>query len=219
MTPTDIERMNVLLAGSHGQVGRHATRLLAASDHDVRGMVRAESQTSDVEDLGAEPVVADLTEDVSHAVEGVDAVIFAAGSGGEDVWGVDRDGAIDLVDAAEAEYADRFVMLSSINADQPENSPEALREYLRAKAEADEHLRASDLTHTIVRPGPLTNEDGTGRIRTGGDLDRADVEIPREDVARTLVAALGTESTYGETFELAAGDQSIGEALQNPLSE
>ncbi|MFC6727168.1 SDR family oxidoreductase [Natronoarchaeum mannanilyticum] len=211
--------MNVLLAGSHGQVGRHATRILAASDHDVRGMVRDESQTPEIEDLGAEPVVADLTEDVSHAVEGVDAVIFAAGSGGEDVWGVDRDGAIVLVDAAEAADADRFVMLSSINADQPANSPEALREYLRAKAEADEYLRESDLTYTIVRPGPLTNEGGTGRIRTGAGLDRADVEIPREDVARTLVAALGTESTYGETFELAAGDQSIEAALGSPLSE
>ncbi|AGB14713.1 NmrA-like family protein [Halovivax ruber XH-70] len=209
--------MNVLIAGSHGQVGRHATRILAESDHGARGMVRAESQSPDITDLGAEPVVADLTGDVSHAVEGIDAIIFAAGSGGEDVWGVDRDGAITLIEAAEAEGIERFVMLSSINADRPENSPEALREYLRAKAEADEDLRESDLTHTIVRPGPLTNEDGTGRIRTGTDLERDDVEIPREDVARTLVAALGAESTYGETFELAAGDESIEEALQAPL--
>jgi len=211
--------MNVLVAGSHGQVGRHVTRILAESDHGVRGMVRAESQASDIEDLGAEPVVADLTGDVSHAVEGIDAIVFAAGSGGEDVWGVDRDGAINLVDEAEAEGIERFVMLSSINADRPENGPEELREYLRAKAEADEYLRESDLTYTIVRPGPLTNDDGTGRIRTGADLDGDDVEIPREDVSRTLVAALGAESTYGETFELAAGDQPIEEALQEPLDD
>lgn len=209
--------MNVLVAGSHGQVGRYATRVLAESDHEVRGMIRAESQTAYIRDLGAEPVVADLTGDVSHAVEGIDAIIFAAGSGGEDVWGVDRDGAINLVDAAEAEGIERFVMLSSINADQPENSPEALREYLRAKAEADEHLRESDLTYTVVRPGPLTDESGTGRIRTGADLDRDDVEISREDVARTLVAALEAERTYGETFELAAGDDPIEEALQEPF--
>ncbi len=209
--------MNVLVAGSHGQVGQHATRILAESEREVRGMVRAESQTSDVEELGAEPVVADLTEDVSHAVEGVDEIIFAAGSGGEDVWGVDRDGAINIVDEAESQGVDRFVMLSSINADRPENSPEALREYLRAKAEADDHLRESDLTYTIVRPGPLTNEDGTGRIKTGSDLDRGEIEIPREDVARTLVAAVGAEGTYGETFELAAGDEAIEEALRAPL--
>ncbi|WP_050033200.1 SDR family oxidoreductase [Halorubrum halophilum] len=209
--------MNVLVAGSHGQVGRHATRVLAESDHGVRGMVRAESQAPDIEDVGAEPVVADLTGDLSHAVEGIDAIVFAAGSGGEDVWGVDRDGAINLVDEAEAEGVERFVMLSSIGADRPDDGPKALREYLRAKAEADEYLRESDLTYTIVRPGPLTNEGGTGRIRTGADIDAEDAEIPREDVARTLVAALEAESTYGETFELAAGDEPIEEALREPL--
>ncbi|SEW00640.1 SDR family oxidoreductase [Halobacterium jilantaiense] len=209
--------MNVLVAGSHGQVGQHVTRILAESDHGSRGMVRVESQAADIEELGGEPVVADLTEDVSHAVEGVDAIVFAAGSGGEDVWGVDRDGATALVDAAEAHGVERFVMLSSINADQPENSPAELREYLRAKGEADEYLRESDLTYTIVRPGPLTNEGGTGRIRTGRSLDRSDVEIPREDVARTLVAALGAASTYGETFELAAGDEPVEDALREPL--
>lgn len=209
--------MNVLVAGSHGQVGQQVTHILAKSDHGVRGIVRAESQASDIEDLGAEPVVADLTGDVSHAVEGIDAIIFAAGSGGEDVWGVDRDGAINLVDEAESEGIHRFVMLSSINADRPENGPEELREYLQAKAEADEYLRKSDLTYTIVRPGPLTDEDGTGRIRTGANLDGDDVDIPREDVSRTLVAALEAESTFGKTFELAAGDKPIEEALQEPL--
>lgn len=209
--------MNVLVAGSHGRVGRHVTRFLAESDHGVRGMVRVESQASDIRESGAEPVVADLTADVSHAVKGVDAIVFAAGSGGEDVWGVDRDGAVSLVDEAASAGVERFVMLSSINADRPEDSPEALREYLRAKGEADEYLRQSDLTYTVVRPGPLTNEGGTGRIRTGVDLDRDAIEIPREDVARTLVATLEAESTYGETFELAAGEQSIEEALETPL--
>jgi uncharacterized protein YbjT (DUF2867 family) len=180
-------------------------------------MVRVESQAPDIRDLGAEPVVADLTGDVSHAVEEIDAIIFAAGSGGEDVWGVDRDGAINLIDEAVSAGVERFVMLSSINADHPENSPEALREYLRAKGEADEYLQQSNLTYTIVRPGPLTNEGGTERIKTGTDLDRDAIEIPREDVARTLIATLGAESTYDETFELAAGEVSIGEALETPL--
>jgi len=211
--------MEVLVAGSHGQVGQYVTERLAESDHRVRGMVRDEAQQSDIADLGAEPVLADLTEDVSHAVEGCDAVIFAAGSGGDDVWGVDRDGAVNLVEAAEDEGADRFVMLSSINADSPEESPEALREYLEAKGEADERLRESDLTYTVVRPGALTDDEGTGRIRTGADLDREGDEIPREDVAETLVAALPMESTYGRTFEVLSGDESIETALADPLNE
>jgi uncharacterized protein YbjT (DUF2867 family) len=213
-----LRTMRVLVAGSHGQVGQHITELLSQSDHDVRGMVRDEAQVSDIETLGAEAVVADLTADVAHAVQGCDAVVFAAGSGGDDVWGVDRDGAINLIETAEAHDIYRFVMLSSINADTPEESPEALRDYLNAKAEADEHLRNRDLTYTIVRPGPLTNDAGTGRIKTGADLDR-DGEIPRVDVARTLVTSLSMESTHGLTFEVLAGNEPIEDALEHPMND
>ena len=204
--------MRVLVAGSHGQVGQHVAELLGESDHEVRGMVRNDEQVADVEALGAEAIVADLTADVTHAVQGCDAVVFAAGSSGEDVWGVDRDGAINLMGAAEADDAERFVMLSAMNADAPEDSPEEIREYLEAKAEADDHLRESPLDHTIVRPGALTNEAGTGEVRAGADLERTG-EIPREDVARTLVAALPMEHTHGRTFELLSGDESIESAL------
>ena len=184
-------------------------------------MVRDGGQATEVEALGAETVVADLTEpdEVRGAVEGCDAAVFAAGSGGEDVWGVDRDGAVSLVDACEAAGVDRFVMLSAINADAPEESPEALREYLEAKAEADDYLRASDLTYTVVRPGELTNEEGTGRIRTAERLDREDGDVPRADVARTLVVSLDEAATHGTTFELLSGDTSIAEALADPLGE
>lgn len=210
--------MNVLIAGAHGQVGQHITTLLGQSAHEARGMVRDEAQVSDIEALGVEAVIADLKQDVTHVVRGCDAVIFAAGSGGEDVEGVDRDGAIRLIEAAEEQNAERFVMLSSINADNPDDSPDALLDYLHAKAEADERLRSSSLTYTIVRPGPLTNEPGTGQIKTGDDLDR-DGGISRADVARTLVAALEKESTYGETFEILAGDEPIEDALEDIDSE
>ncbi|GAB7019523.1 SDR family oxidoreductase [Halostagnicola bangensis] len=180
-------------------------------------MIRSEDQVEAIEDLGAEPVVADLTEEVSHAVEGCDAVVFAAGSGGDAVWDVDRDGAITLMEAAEDQGVERFVMLSSISADTPEEAPEALRDYLNAKAEADERLRESDLTYTIVRPGELTNENGTGRIRTSAELERTDGDVPREDVAQTLVAALTAERTEGRTFEVLSGDDTIEAALEDPL--
>lgn len=208
----------VLVAGSHGQVGRKLTRLLADDEaYTVRGMVREESQAPHIEDLGATPVVADLTETVDHAVRGCDAIVFAAGSGGEDVWGVDRDGAIELMDVAESEGIGRFVMLSSINADAPERGPDAIREYLLAKGEADEYLRGTELTYTIVRPGALTDDPGTGRIETGGDLG-ATGTISRTDVARTLVATLPRESTFDCSFDLLAGDEPIAEALADPIS-
>lgn len=205
---------SVLIAGAHGQVGQHVTELLGASDRTARAMVRDESQTDEMAELGGEPVVADLTGDVDHAVEGCDAIVFAAGSGGEDVYGVDRDGAIGLIDAASAAGVDRFVMLSSMGADDPESGPEALRDYLIAKAEADEYLRNSGLDYTIVRPGELTNEPGTGEIRAGEGLDPGDGAIPREDVARTLVAAIDFEPVFGETFEILSGEESIEAALE-----
>lgn len=211
--------MNVLVAGSHGQVGQHLTELLADAEHRVRGMVRDGAQTEAVAALGADPVVADLTEPVDHAVEGCDAVVFAAGSGGDAVEAVDRDGAIRLVDAAADAGVERFVMLSSMFADQPAAAPEPLRDYLRAKGAADQYLRESDLAYTVVRPGELTNEPATGRIRTAADLSQKDGTIPREDVARTLAATLTADATRGETFELLSGDDPIEAALADPLQE
>lgn len=182
-------------------------------------MVRKEAYRGDVEALGAESVMGDLTDPASlrDAVEGCDAAIFAAGSGGEDVRGVDRDGAIALMDAAEAAGVERFVMLSAMNADAPEESPEGLREYLRAKAEADDYLRGTDLSWTILRPGSLTDEPGTGMIRTGAHLDRESGTIPREDTAATLVASLDEPATEGVTFEVLSGETPIEAALDDPL--
>ncbi|WP_339104291.1 SDR family oxidoreductase [Haloterrigena salinisoli] len=204
----------VLVAGAHGQVGQHVTELLAERDHTARAMVRDPDQTDEMEALGGDPVVADLTEDVADAVEGADAIIFAAGSGGDAVYDVDRDGAINLIDAAEDAGVDRFVMLSSMGADDPESGPDALEDYLTAKAEADEYLRQSGLEYTIVRPGELTNDSGTGTIEVGDDIGLDAGDIPREDVARTLVVALEHDELVGETFELLSGDEPIDEALE-----
>lgn len=175
-------------------------------------MVREESQVPEMEEFGVEAVVADLTEDVSHAVEGCDAIVFAAGSGGENVEGVDRDGAIRLIDEAESQGVERFIMLSAINADRPEESPDALQPYLEAKLAADEYLQESDLTYTIVRPGELTDDPATERVEAAPRVERG--QVTRADVAHTLVAALDIENTYGKTFEMVEGEQPIEAALQ-----
>lgn len=217
--------MDVLVVGAHGAVGQHATRLLAEhADHTAYGMVRKPAYDADIEALGATPVRGDVTDrdSLDDAFAGRDAVIFAAGSSGEDVWGVDCDGAKHCVDAAEDHGVDRFVMLSSMGADAPAEGPEGLQEYLEAKAEADDYLRASDLTWTVVRPGALTDEAGTGEIRTGADLGwdaESEATIPREDVAATLVTALPMASTHGVTFEELSGGTPIAEALAAPLDE
>lgn len=207
---------SILVAGSHGGVGQHVTERLAERGDEPRAMVRAESQVDELAAIGGEPVVADLTEPstLEPALEGCDAVVFAAGSGGADVYGVDRDGAIALIDAAAEAGVDRFVMLSSMGADDPEAGPEPLRDYLIAKAEADEYLRHSGLEYTIVRPGELTNEPGTGEIRAAEGLELGEGDIPREDVAATLVAAIDCDPVVGEAFEILSGDEPIPAALE-----
>ena len=205
--------MRVLVAGAHGQVGQHITALLGKSEHQVRAMVRDEGQVEELESLGAEAVVADLKGEVSHALEGCDAIIFAAGSGGNDIEGVDKGGALKMIEEAERRGVKRFVMLSSVGAGEPERGPGALRPYLKAKGEADERLQASDLDYTIIRPGRLTDEGATDEIKAAAHFDEQG-SITREDVAKTLVAALELPNTYAQTFEILEGTTPIEEVLR-----
>jgi uncharacterized protein YbjT (DUF2867 family) len=214
--------VRVLIAGAHGKTARRLTRMLVEESHEVRGLVRKREQTDDVEADGAEPVLVDLEAEeaegrVGDAVEGCDAVVFAAGAGpgsGDARKGtMDYGGAAKLVDAAEKHGARRYLMLSAMGAADPEAGSEAMRPYLRAKARADEHLQGSTLDYTIIRPGGLTEEEGTGAIEAAEKLGRRG-DIPREDVARTFAAALENENTHHKTFEILSGDTPIQEALR-----
>lgn len=213
--------MKVLVAGAHGKTARSLVRMLVDGGHEVRGLVRKEEQLSDVEADGAEPVLCDLESEsaegrIGEAVEGCDAVVFAAGagpgSGAARKDTMDYGGAAKLVEAAEMRGVRRYLMLSSMGADDPDAGPEAMRPYLLAKARADERLRGSGLDYTIIRPGSLTDEEETDSIEAAEHLGRRG-EIPRADVARTFVAALENPNTSGKTFEILSGDTPIQEAL------
>ena len=195
--------------------------MLAEGGHEVRGLVRKEEQLPEVEADGAEAVLCDLESEtveggVGKAVEACDAIVFAAGagpgSGAARKETMDFGGAAKLVEAAEDRGVHRYLMLSSMGAGDPEAGSEAMRPYLRAKARADERLRESGLDYTIVRPGSLTDEEGTGRVEAAEHLGRRG-EIPREDVARTLAAALESPNTSGKTFEVLSGETPVEEAL------
>ena len=180
--------------------------MLAGEGHEVRGLVRKEEQMPDVEADGAEPVLVDLEEEeveggIGEAVEGCDAIIFAAGagSGAARKETMDYGGAAKLVEAAERHGVSRYLMLSSMGAGDPESGSEAMQPYLRAKARADERLRESGLRYTIIRPSSLTDEEGTGIIEAAETLGRRG-EISRDDVARTFAEALELENTYNRTF-------------------
>lgn len=209
--------MNVLVAGANGNTGRQIVGLLLEENHNVRAMIRDAAQADEMEKLGAEPVLADLESDVNFAVMGCDAVIFAAGSGAgtssDKTLAVDRDGAIKLIEACEKHAVNRFIMLSSIGADDPENGPDKLKTYLEAKAQADKRLVKSHLNYTIIRPVTLNDEAEVGKINAQKKLDEADGEIPRADVAAVIVEALDNENTYRKSIEITSGDTPIGGAL------
>ena len=214
--------MKVLVAGAHGKTARRLVRMLVEDGHEVRGLVRKEEQMPDVEADGAQALLVDLEEEevegaVGDAVEGCDAVIFAAGagpgSGAARKETMDYGGAAKLVEAAERHGARRYLMLSSMGAGDPEGGSEAMQPYLFAKARADERLQESGLDYTIIRPGGLTEEEGKGRIEAAESLGRRG-EISRDDVSRTFADALDRRTTYHKTFEILAGDTPIREALE-----
>jgi uncharacterized protein YbjT (DUF2867 family) len=158
--------VDVVIAGGHGQIALRLARLLSVRGERVRALIRNPEHVADVEAAGAEAVVFDLegAGDLAAAVAGADAVVFAAGagpgSGPERKRTVDLGAAVKLIEAAKAAGVRRYVMVSSIGADDPAAGSEAMRPYLEAKAEADAALRSSGLDFTIVRPGRLTNEPG-----------------------------------------------------------
>lgn len=210
--------MNVLVIGANGQVARHTVTKLAEAGHHPVAMIRNENQASELKKLGAEKiVVADLEANFDHAFEGVDAVVFAAGSGGHtgadktiliDLWG-----AIKAIDAAERHGIKRFVMLSSMGTVDPDKS-DRIKHYLVAKKLADDHVKRSNLTYTIVRPGSLTNERAQGKIKLEEEILQRDNTITRADVATVLTEVLERENTYGKTFEILNGETEIDKALQ-----
>ncbi len=209
--------MRVLVVGANGQIGRRLISQMSSSPHQSRAMIRDADQAETLRDLGADgTVVADLEGDCGPAAEGCDAVIFTAGSGGhggpEKTDAIDRDGAIAMIDAAAQAGVQRLIMVSSMGADAPDSGPENLQHYLRAKQAADRHLRASELDYTIVRPGSLTDDNGTRRISAATELKRRGT-VPRDDVAAVLLQLLDAPGTKGKQFEMLAGDTPLLQAI------
>ncbi|SOE12918.1 Nucleoside-diphosphate-sugar epimerase [Streptomyces sp. 2323.1] len=215
--------MRIVIAGGHGQIALRLERLLAERGDEVAGILRRPEQAGDVLAAGAEPVVCDLesasVEDVARHMEGADAAVFAAGAGpGSDVGRkdtVDRGAAALFADAAEAAGVRRFLVVSSMGADRepPEGTDPVFAAYLRAKGAADADVRArAGLDWTILRPGRLTNDPGTGLVTLAESTGRD--EVTRDDVAAVLAALLDEPGTIGRTLELIGGEAPVAEAVR-----
>lgn len=212
--------MKVLVIGANGQIGQKVVRLLHANEqYTVRAMVRKEEQLEKLKNENIEAVYASLegtVKELEAAMKGCDAAVFTAGSGGstgsDKTLLIDLDGAAKSIEAAENVGVNRFIMVSALQAHHRENWNENLKPYYVAKHYADKILEASSLDYTIIRPGGLTNDAGTGKVDVATNLTRG--TIPREDVAKVVVTSLTEEGTYKKSFDLLAGDKNIEQALK-----
>ncbi|MEF2527803.1 MULTISPECIES: SDR family oxidoreductase [Streptomyces] len=204
--------MRIVIAGGHGRIALRLERLLAARGYGVAGIVRDRTQEDDLREAGAEPVLCDLepatVDHVAGILAGADVAVFAAGagpgSGAARKDTVDRGAAVLFADAAERAGVRRFLMVSSMGADARHEGGEVFDAYLRAKGEADDHLRTRlGLEWTVLRPGSLLDDPGTGLV----DLEAATGPgaVPRDDVAAVLAELVETPATAGLTLELVSG--------------
>ena len=207
--------MKVLVIGANGNTGTRITGALEKRGHEPLAMIRNQEQRAKFDAMNVPSVVGDLEHPIDDAVAGCDAVIFAAGSGGhtgkDKTVLVDHIGAIRAMVTAEVHDAHRFVMLSSLNADINSQSP--IAHYHKAKGHADHHLQNTDLDYTIVCPGRLTDEPGTGKISASDQLFGRGYTA-RENLAVALVACLDLDNTIRKRFALLDGDTPLDQALR-----
>jgi nucleoside-diphosphate-sugar epimerase len=216
--------VRVAIAGGHGKIAVRLTRRLVARGVDVASLIRNPSHADDIRALGADPVICDLERasvpEIAEAIADADAVVFAAGagpgSGAERKLTMDRDGAIKLLEASASADVPRYLIISSVGAENPPPGDDVFSVYLRAKADADAAVQAGDRDWTIVRPGRLTDDPGRGLVRI--DTEPFHGAIPRDDVAAVLDALLQTERATRLILYVNGGELPVEEALEACLS-
>ncbi|HEY5224786.1 MAG TPA: SDR family oxidoreductase [Microbacteriaceae bacterium] len=211
----------IAIIGAHGKVGQQLMRLLYDRGDDFVGIVRSAEHAEDVYRLGGHGSVIDIesatAEQLAGAITGCEAVVFTAGAGAGS--GVERKQSVDyggsVLAAAAAQHAGirRFIQVSAWGVDHPvaADADATWAAYVAAKRDADAALARSTLDWTILRPGGLTAEDGTGRVMLADAVERG--SIPREDVARLIIASILEPRSIGHTWEAVSGDTPIDQAV------
>jgi uncharacterized protein YbjT (DUF2867 family) len=215
--------MRVVIAGGHGQIALRLTKILAADGHEVVGLVRNPAHEADVAAAGGEAAVLDLEkadlDSVVSVLSGADVAIFSAGagpgSGVERKQTVDKGAAVLLAEAAEQAGVRRHLQVSSMGADNfgDMDPNDQFTIYLQAKKAAEDDLRSRDLDWTVLRPGGLTNDPGTGKVLLADKTGYG--RISRDDVALVLAGLCSNSASVGRTLELIAGDTPVDDALNN----
>lgn len=233
--------ISALIFGGSGKVARHITKILASEGATVHSIIRKEEQKPEIEALGAKPIVESIedstVDDMAKTISSSKAnvVIWSAGAGGGSparTLAVDRDGAIKTMDATAKAGVKRYIIVSAIDVRDRENKPEpewyndadrersdktygAIGAYMGAKLAADKSLVQDNarrgLDYTIVRPGGLSEDAGTGLVEAG-KVHMAN-KIPREDVARVVVECVKNPETTGLAIDFVGGSTPVADAV------
>ncbi|BGE81871.1 SDR family oxidoreductase [Staphylococcus petrasii] len=214
--------MSILVIGANGGVGSKLVQQLKDDNVTFTAGVRKEEQVLSLKEQNIEATLVDVEKDsieeLTEKFNGFDKVIFSVGSGGstgaDKTIIVDLDGAVKAIEASKKANVKHFVMVSTYDSRREAFDPSGdLKPYTIAKHYADNHLRESGVTYTIVHPGGLKDEEGTGQIEADLYFDGRGV-IPREDVASVLKEVVTSEGKYqNQEFQIITGDQSIQDAL------
>lgn len=211
----------IAVVGGHGKIARLLHPMLLGAGHEPVALVRSTEQAAALAAGGVETRMLDIEADdaaaFGDAFAGCDAVVFAAGGGAdgniERKRTVDLEGSLKSIEGAGLAGVRRFVQISAISVDEPlpDDTEPVWRAYVEAKRDADAALRDSDLEWTILRPGRLTDDPGTGRVSLGPDVERGDVT--RADVAEVVAAALDDPATVSQQWNVVGGDDTIRDAI------
>ncbi|WP_125713323.1 SDR family oxidoreductase [Companilactobacillus kedongensis] len=213
--------MKVLIIGAHGKVGHLLIGELQSKNIDFVAGLRSEEQIKAYKANNIPTQFIDLTaslDDITKSVKesGADVLLFSAGAGGAGsdlTLQIDLDGAIKTMMVAEALDIKRYIMVSSVFSDNRDKwDASGIKPYMIAKHYADVHLRGTDLDYTIIHPGGLTDEESIGKIKLLGENEVGN--IPRIDVAKSLVEILQNPSTIGKEYSIASGDEPISDVIK-----
>lgn len=211
----------VFIVGGAGKVGRRLSQRLSQRGHQALALHRNAEQAEELQALGATPVLGSLlnlnAEELAKLMIGSDIVVFSAGAGGK--GGMEMTNAIDgrglelAVAAARKAGVPRFLLVSAFpEASRGKEVSDTFENYMAIKKRADVHLVESDLDWVILRPGTLLDTPGAGNVRTGLAIPYGDV--PRDDVAATLLEIIERPLVSRVIIELTQGDTPVGESVQ-----
>lgn len=211
---------NIFIIGGAGKVGRRLAQQLARRGHRALAMHRDPRQAEELEALGAQSVLGNLLEldagNLAELMAGNDAVVFSAGAGGkggkEMIDAIDGRGLELAVAAARHAGIQRFLLVSAFpESFRGKDVSETFEHYMAVKKLADVHLAESDLDWVILRPGTLLDAPGTGKVRTGLAIPYGDV--PRDDVAATLLEIIEQPAVNRIIIELTGGEAPVAESV------